>query len=75
MSSKAKPAPTLPAAPPWQGVHHLALATSDLDGNERFRDLQLALAMFGASDREYDEEALASECKYALRLLAEGYED
>ena len=47
-------------------------ATSDLDDDERFSDLQLALAMFGASDREYDEKMLAGECKYALRLLREG---
>lgn len=47
-------------------------ATSDLDDDERFSDLQLALAMFGAADREADEKLLASECKYALRLLREG---
>jgi hypothetical protein len=47
-------------------------ATSDLDDDERFSDLQLALAMFGASDREYDEKMMAEECKYALRLLREG---
>jgi hypothetical protein len=47
-------------------------ATSDLDNDERFSDLQYALAMFGASDREYDEKMLAEECKYALRLLREG---
>jgi hypothetical protein len=46
-------------------------ATSDLDDNERFSDLQLALAMFGAGDREQDEKMLAGECKYALRLLRE----
>ena len=34
-------------------------ATSDLDDDERFSDLQLALAMFGASDREHDEKMLA----------------
>ena len=45
---------------------------SDLDDDERFSDLQLALAMFGASDREHDEKMMASECKYALRLLKEG---
>ena len=46
-------------------------ATGDLDDDERFSDLQLALAMFGASDREYDEKMLTGECKYALRLLRE----
>lgn len=47
-------------------------ATSDLDDDERFSDLQLALAMFGAAGREPDEKMLAGECKYALRLLREG---
>jgi len=47
-------------------------ATSDLDDDERFSDLQLALAMFGAADREADEKKLAGECKYALRVLREG---
>ena len=47
-------------------------ATSDLDEDERFSELQLALAMFGAADRESDEKMLAGECKYALRLLREG---
>jgi hypothetical protein len=46
--------------------------TSDLDDDERFSDLQLALAMFGASDRENDEKMLTGECKHALRLLKEG---
>lgn len=46
-------------------------ATSDLDDDERFSDLKLALAMFGAADREHDEKTLAGECKYALRLLRE----
>jgi len=46
-------------------------ATSDLDNDDRFSDLQLALAMFGAVDREEDEKMLAGECKYALRLLRE----
>jgi hypothetical protein len=48
-------------------------ATSDLDDDERFRDLQLALAMFGAGDRESDEKMLTSECSYALRLLRAGH--
>ena len=38
-------------------------ATSDLDDDERFSDLRMALAMFGASDPEYDEKMLAGECK------------
>ena len=42
-----------------------------LDEDERFQDLQLALAMFGAGEREADEKMLAGECKYALRLLRE----
>jgi len=46
-------------------------AASPLDADERFKDLQLALAMFGAADREADEKMLAGECKYALRLLGE----
>ena len=46
-------------------------ATNDLDDDERFSDLQLALAMFGAAGREQDEKMLAGECKYALRLLRE----
>ena len=45
--------------------------TSDLDDDERFRDLQLALAMFGAGEHEDDEKMLAGECKYALRVLKE----
>lgn len=44
-------------------------AVTDLDGDERFKDLQLAFAMFGAGDREQDEQVLASECRYALRVL------
>jgi hypothetical protein len=47
-------------------------AISDLDDDERFSDLQLALAVFGAADREADEKMLAGECKYALRVLREG---
>jgi len=41
----------------------------DLDGDERFSDLQLALAMFGAGEREADETMLAGECKDAFRIL------
>jgi hypothetical protein len=47
-------------------------ATSDLDDDGRFGGLRYALAMFGASDREYGEKMLAEECKYALRILKEG---
>ena len=46
-------------------------ATSPLDDDQRFSDLQLALALFGAGGREHDERMLASECRYALRLLHE----
>jgi len=40
-----------------------------LADDERFSDLELALAMFGASHREHDENTLAGECRYALRVL------
>ena len=46
-------------------------AASPLDEDERFSDLQLALAMFGAAGREADEKMLAGECRYALRLLSD----
>jgi hypothetical protein len=46
-----------------------SFATSPLDEDERFSDLQLALALFGAGKREDDERMLAAECRYALRLL------
>lgn len=46
-------------------------ATSTLDNDVRFSNLQEALAMFGAGKREHDEQMLASECRYALRLLHE----
>jgi hypothetical protein len=46
-------------------------AASGLDEDERFSDLQLALAMYGAAEREADEKMLAGECKYALRILKE----
>jgi hypothetical protein len=46
-------------------------ARSPLDEDERFSDLQLALAMFGAGDRDADEKMLAGECKYAVRILRE----
>jgi hypothetical protein len=40
-----------------------------LNGQERFRDLLLALAMFGSGERTEDEEILAGQCKYALEVL------
>jgi hypothetical protein len=40
-----------------------------LNSQERFRDLLLALAMFGSGERNEDEEILAGQCKYALRIL------
>ena len=43
----------------------------DLDEDERFTDLQLVPAMFGASDQEPDEKMLTGKCRYALRLLKE----
>jgi hypothetical protein len=46
-------------------------ATSDLDDDERFNDLQLALAMIGAADHEHEQKMLVGECEYALRLLRE----
>lgn len=46
-------------------------ATCGLDDDERFSDLQHALAMFGDSDREADEHMLAGECEHALRVLRE----
>lgn len=50
-------------------------AASPLDEDERFQDLQLALAMFGAGEREADEKMLAGECTYALKLLREENHD
>jgi hypothetical protein len=44
-------------------------AANGLDDDERFSDLQYALAMFGAGSREDDEKMLADECRYALKLL------
>jgi hypothetical protein len=46
-------------------------ATSPLADDSRFSDLQSALALFGAGEREHDEQMLATECRYALRLLHE----
>jgi hypothetical protein len=42
-----------------------------LNNDERFRDLLLALAMFGGGEREEDEKILDSECQQALKMLAE----
>ena len=42
-----------------------------LNNDERFRDLLLALAMFGSGEREEDEGILDSECQRALKMLAE----
>jgi len=42
-----------------------------LGADDEFKDLLLALAMFGAGDRETDEKLLADECRYALRILRE----
>jgi hypothetical protein len=41
-------------------------AATDLDGDERFKDLQLAFAMFGAGDRAQDEQprGLKWECQH-----------
>ena len=44
-------------------------AASGLDDDERFSDLQMAFAMFGAGDRRHDETMLVDECRYALKLL------
>jgi hypothetical protein len=53
------------------GQMEAEFAISGLDDDERFRDLQLALAMFGVGEREDDEKMLAGQCKYALRILKE----
>jgi len=43
----------------------------ELNEDDRFSDLLMALDMFGvpAKDFGYDQKMLASECRYALRLL------
>jgi hypothetical protein len=46
-------------------------AASGLDDDERFSELQSALALFGAADRSHDERMLAGECVSALKLLRE----
>ena len=46
-------------------------AACGLDDEDQFRDLQLALAMFGAGDSEADGKILAGECRLALRHLRE----
>jgi hypothetical protein len=40
-----------------------------LNKDERFRDLLLALAMFGSGERAEDEDILSGQCEYALRIL------
>ena len=44
---------------------------SGLNEDERFWDLLYALDMFGVpkEDLGYDQKMLASECRYALRIL------
>jgi hypothetical protein len=56
-----------------EDVRHIEglFATSRLDDDPRFSDLQSALALFGASEREHDTRTLASACRYALKLLVE----
>ena len=46
---------------------------SELNEDDRFSDLLMALDMFGVPARDFgcDEKMLASECRYALRLLNE----
>ena len=44
-------------------------AASGLDGDDRFSDLQYALAMFGARTSEHDEELLARACQSSVDLL------
>ena len=44
-------------------------AAIDLDDDQRFSELQLALAMFGSGESEADETMLSGECKDALRIL------
>jgi hypothetical protein len=56
------------------GQMEAEFAATDLDGDERFKYLQLAFAMFGAGDRAQDEQVLASECRYTLRILREQHD-
>jgi hypothetical protein len=46
---------------------------SGLNEDDRFSDLLMALDMFGVPAKDFgsDEKTLASECRYALRLLKE----
>jgi hypothetical protein len=46
-------------------------ADCGLDDDDRFSDLKIALAMFGAGDQAADEKMLGDECRYALRLIQE----
>jgi hypothetical protein len=57
----------------YDDVRHIEglFATSPLDDDPRFADLQSALALFGGGERKHDERMLASECRHALRLLHE----
>jgi hypothetical protein len=47
--------------------------TCGLNEDDRFSDLLTALDMFGVPAKDFgcDEKTLASECRYALRLLKE----
>jgi hypothetical protein len=47
------------------------LVACGLDDDEGFSDLQMGLALFGAGERDADENMLLWECRYALRLLRE----
>ena len=58
-------------SPNLVGMMEAEFVAWGLDDDEQFRGLKLALAMFGAGDREADEKVLAGECRYALRLLRE----
>ena len=49
-------------------------AACGLDDDDRFADLQYALAMFGAGARADDEQLLTTECRRALALI-EGIRD
>ncbi len=44
-------------------------AACEFDDTDELADLQLALAVFGASSRQQDEDALERECQHALKIL------
>lgn len=44
-------------------------SSSGLDNDDKLSDLQYALAMFGAADREYDEKFLFRACQNAIGIL------